>query len=110
MSSTFGYYFILTYDHLMGGKDVFNIDSLLLSRLLKETAKLDVWLVIESCDIVLLNFTPWTAGLLYGNLHGEFGGAGSNSKPRLSVPASFMWLLPSSSFLDESRLREKMAH
>lgn len=83
------------------------MDSLILSRLLNVTARLDDWLVIESCDTLLLNFKPCTAGLLYGNLHGEFGGGGSSSNPRLSVPASFMWLLTSSSFLDDSRLKEE---
>lgn len=77
-------------NYLVDCADDFNMDSLLLSRLLKATAKLDVWLVIESCEMLLLNFTPCAAGLLYGNLHGEFGGAGSSSKPRLSAPASFM--------------------
>lgn len=91
----------------MGADDIFNMDSLLLSRLLKATAKFDVWLVIESCDTLRLNLTPCTAGLLYGNLHGEFGGGGSSSKPRFSAPASFIWLLPSSSFLDESRLKRQ---
>lgn len=90
----------------MPGADFFSMDNRLLSRpLLKATAKLDVWLVIESCDALLLNLIPWAAGLLYGNLQGELGGGGSSSKPRLSVPASFMWLLVSSSFLDERRLK-----
>lgn len=86
------------------------MDSLILSRLLKVTAvAFDAWLVIESCDTLLLNLTPCTAGLLYGNLHGELGGGGSSSKPRLSEPVSFVWLLTSSSFFDDSRLQRMIA-
>lgn len=101
-SSSYNQY--ISYFYLIAGEDFISMDRL--DLLLKATARLDVWLVIESCDMLLLNLTPCAAGLLYGNLQGEFGGGGSNSNPRLSVPASFMWLFVSSSFLDESRLQK----